>query len=76
MPASQSDRDYFARIGAIKEELHAEVARDHERMTLSERLERSWALYLARRDQVDLTGRLDDPMPFYERARQLGLYEG
>jgi hypothetical protein len=44
---SDADKAYFARIGAIKNELREEAARSHTSLSLSERLEKSWALSLA-----------------------------
>jgi len=42
----------------------------------AERLSRSWALYVAHRTTADFARRDDDPSPFYDRARKLGLYHG
>ena len=74
MRVSDKDKKYFERIGAAKAESHAEAARTHLARTLDERLARSWELYFANRDVVRDRERDDDPSPFYERARKLGLY--
>ena len=58
----------------IKEGVHAQAAADHLALSLDERLARSWALYCANRDAVNVAAREDDPSAFYERARKLGLY--
>jgi hypothetical protein len=76
MAVSNRDRQYFARIGALKEASHASAAKAHQLLSLDERLSRSWALYLAHRTTADLARRDDDPSPFYDRARRLGLYCG
>lgn len=74
MAVSDRDKQYFARIGLLKDESHATAARAHQLLSLDERLSASWALYLAHRAMADLTRRDDDPSPFYDRARKLGLY--
>lgn len=72
MSVSDRDRAYMERVGACKAESHAEAQARHLALPLEERLERSWALYLAGRDGVR-DERDDDPSPLYERARALGL---
>jgi hypothetical protein len=62
------------RIAAYKAESHAEATARHRALPLGERLQRSWALYLAGRGEAQPADRDDDPTPFYERARRLGLY--
>jgi len=62
------------RIGTYKAESHAEAKARHLALPLSERLRRSWALYLAGRKAAQPADRDDDPTPLYERARRLGLY--
>lgn len=74
MGVSERDRDYMRRIGEAKGATHAEVAAAHRALPLAERLRRSWALYLAGRAIVRDDLRDDDPTPFYDRARALGLY--
>jgi hypothetical protein len=74
MPVSERDREYFRRIGEFKAESHAEATREHLKLSLDERLARSWALYLAHKDEAQVVRRDDDPSPFYERARALGMY--
>ncbi len=63
------------RIGAHKTAAHADAAAAHRQTSAAERLKRSWALYLSMRSSVRAAdARDDDPSPFYERARALGLY--
>ena len=69
---SGRDREHFRRLGAIKAASHAEAQAAHLALPLAERLRRSWARYLAHR--AAFAGRQDDPSPFYDRARELGLY--
>jgi hypothetical protein len=73
MTVSERDQDYMSRIGAAKAASHAEALAAHRALALTERLRRSWALYLACRSTIR-DDRDDDPSPFYERARALGLY--
>ncbi|MGH7896076.1 MAG: hypothetical protein ACREQL_15495 [Candidatus Binatia bacterium] len=47
----------------------------HRTLPVGERLRRSWALYLAGRGAAHGAESGDDPSPFYERARRLGLYQ-
>jgi hypothetical protein len=60
------------RIAAAKAASHAEAATRQAALPIGERLRRSWALYMASRSTA--RPQLDDPTPFYERARALGLY--
>ena len=73
MGVSERDRDQMRRIGEYKAASHAEAQARHLALPLSERLLRSWQLS----EQCGGTvraDRADDPTPFYERARALGLY--
>jgi len=74
MGASDKERDYFRRIGAAKAASKNEAAASHQALSLDERLRRSGALYLRYRTAAH--ERTDDPSPYYERARALGLYKG
>ena len=74
MVVSDRDREYMRRIGEYKEASHREATERHLAASLEERLERSWQLYLAGRDEASLDRRDDDPTAFYDRARALGLY--
>ncbi len=74
MSAEERERDHMRRIGAYKAASHDEAAARHLSLSLSERLERSWQLYLEGRSAAALDQRDDDPSPFYEKARALGLY--
>lgn len=74
MTVSAGDREFMRRIGAAKAESHAEAAARHRALPLRERLRWSWALYLCGRSTLVAAERDDDPTPFYDRARALGLY--
>jgi hypothetical protein len=73
-PVSEADREYFRRIGRYKEESHAAAQAAHLALPPLERLRRSFAFSAQWRTRANLTARHDDPSPFYERARALGLY--
>lgn len=74
MAVSERARAFMARLaGYYKAESHAEAQARHLALPLDERLQRSWELYLAGRDTGSNRERNDDPSPFYERARALGL---
>ncbi len=75
MPVSNRDREVFRKLGEAKAEAHGDALAAHLALPLEERLERSWALYLRYRDPNE-PERDDDPTPFYDRARALGMYEG
>jgi hypothetical protein len=72
--ADERDRDHMRRIGAYKAESHREAETRHLALSLSERLAKSWQLYLEGRSAAALDRRHDDPSPFYAKARALGLY--
>lgn len=76
MAVSESDRDYMRRLAAFKEESHREAQARHLALPIEERLRRSWKLYLRFRSSVARSALDDDPTPFYDRARALGLYRG
>lgn len=63
------------RIGVYKELSHREALAEHLATSLDERLRRSWRLYQRYRHRVRRDEPKDDPTPFYDRARELGLYE-
>jgi len=69
---TEHERDYMRRVGEIKATLREEERARHRSLPIEERLERSWALYLAYRER--LPSRDEDPSRFYDRARALGLY--
>jgi hypothetical protein len=73
MGVSERDRAYMERLGAYKAASHADAFARHRALPLDERLRRSWALYEAHLE-TPASVRDDDPTPFYERARALGLY--
>ena len=70
--ASQGDRDYLRRLGEYKAEQHGAALAAHLALSPTERLARSVALM--RRWWSAARPRQDDPTPFYDRARRLGLY--
>jgi hypothetical protein len=72
---SDEDRAYFDRIARYERELARERLAQHLALTLAERLERSLALSRLHGSRA-LERANDDPSPFYERARSLGLYTG
>jgi len=74
MAVSDRDREYMRRLGELKAESHREAQERHLALPIEERLRRSWELYLRFRSTVDQSAREDDPSPFYDRARALGLY--
>jgi hypothetical protein len=73
MAVSERERAFMARVAAYKAESHAEAQAQHRALPLDERLRRSWELSLAGRERGTRRERDDDPSPFYERARALGL---
>ena len=75
MAVSDRDREVFRKLGEAKAQAHRDALAEHLALPIEERLARSWALYLRYRDSA-APPRDDDPSPFYERARALGLYEG
>lgn len=79
MSVTQQDRDYMRRIAAYKAHSHAEAAAAHAARSLTERLRESWALSqraaAVRRGAPDRAAGDPDELRFYERARQLELYE-
>jgi hypothetical protein len=72
--ASDKDREYMRRIGVYKELSHREAQAEHLAASLDERLRRSWRLYECYRHRIRSDDSNDDPTPFYDRARELGLY--
>jgi len=75
MAVSDKDREYMRRIGVYKALSHREAQADHLAASLDERFRRSWRLYRRYRHRVRRGDPTDDPAPFYERARELGLYK-
>ena len=69
---SERERDYLRRLGAHKAQAHAVATASHLALSLAERLVRSMSLMLQFRASASVGP--DDPSPFYERARRLGLY--
>lgn len=61
------------RLAEAKAASHAEATTQHLRLSPIERLRRSMALSAAHASTARLAVRVDDPSPFYERARALGL---
>ena len=73
MAVSERERAFMARVAGYKAESHAETQARHLALPIGARLQRSWELYLAGRPAGVGRDRVDDPSPFYERARALGL---
>ena len=74
MAVRDEDRAYFQRVGAIKAASHADALARHQALSITERLDRSWNLSQLHRGATRLDDHDDDPSPFYDRARALGLY--
>jgi hypothetical protein len=74
MTVSGSDRRFMERIGRYKAASHVSATARHLALPVAERLQRSWDLYRSYRSASTTRNRRDDPSPFYERARRLGLY--
>lgn len=74
MPVDEREREHLRRIGEYKADSHRDAEARHLALSLSERLARSWQLYLEGRSTAALDRRDDDPSPFYAKARALGLY--
>jgi hypothetical protein len=72
MTVSDRDRAYMRKLAAFKTASHAQARSSHLALPLSVRLQRSWQLYRAH-NAGRSPARPDDPSPFYERARALGL---
>lgn len=72
MAVSDHDRDHLRRLGEAKARSHAEVTAAHMARSAAERLAASVALM--QRHLPTTRPRDDDPTPFYDRARRLGLY--
>lgn len=66
------ERAYLERLGSYKRESHEAAHAAHLALPPAARLERSLALM--RRGPGVARPRVDDPSPFFERARRLGLY--
>jgi hypothetical protein len=71
---SERDKEYMRRIGQAEAEASAERLAEHRALSIAERLRRSLILWEQFRHSANLAGRVDDPQPFYERAKRLGLY--
>jgi hypothetical protein len=69
---SDREREHMRRLGELKARSHAAAAAAHRSLPPAERLARSIALM--RRFLGSARHRVDDPSPFYERARRLGHY--
>ncbi|KKL97763.1 hypothetical protein LCGC14_1831130 [marine sediment metagenome] len=74
MAVSSGDRSFMRRIGRYKAASHGAAAARHLALPVTDRLQRSWDLYLTYRSSQTIGTRRDDPSPFYERARRLGIY--
>jgi hypothetical protein len=72
MAVTEREREHFRRLGEEKARSHAAAAAEHLALSMDERLARS--LVLMRQFLRSAQPRDDDPSPFYDRARRLGLY--
>lgn len=70
---SEHDRDFLRRLGGFQEEGHRAAVAAHQARSPAERLR--WSIELMLRHLPSARARLDDPSPFYARARRLGLYQ-
>ncbi len=74
MPVSSRDRDYMRRLGEFQAQGAENRERAHRALSLSARLEQSMGFCRRFFSTANLAAREDDPTPFYDRARRLGLY--
>lgn len=74
MTVSERDRLYMDRIGRLKAASHAEADARHRSLSLGERLQRSWELFLAWREHTARSPSDEAPPAIHSRARALGLY--
>ena len=72
MTVSERERDHLRRLGDYKAKSHSAALSVHLALSTDERLARSIALM--RRFLATTAPRRDDPSPFFDRARRLGLY--
>ena len=72
MTVSERERDHLRRLGSYKAESHGAALSAHLALSPAERLARSVAL-MRRFFSTTARGH-DDPSPFFDRARRLGLY--
>lgn len=75
MSVSDDDREYMRRIGVYKALSHREAQAEHLALPLDERFRRSLRLSQRYRHRLPRDESQDEPTPFYDRARALGLYE-
>ncbi len=73
MAVSLGDKEHMRKVGRFKAESHGAAQSKHQLTPLSERLSRSWDLYVSMREHVSGALRQDDPSGFYVRARELRL---
>jgi hypothetical protein len=74
MTVSRRNREHMATLGALQGEGAAARHAEHLALDLDERLAQSFALARRFWSEARRDARTDDPSPFYERARALGLY--
>jgi hypothetical protein len=74
MTVSERDIEYMQRLGRFQEEGRRERMSRHASLSPEERLSRSLEMSQAYLGQARVKFPNDDPTPFYDRARQLGLY--
>ena len=61
-------------LGEFQEAGRQARTRSHRQLSVHSRLLRSLDLAMRFLPHVDVGRRVDDPSPFYQRARDLGLY--
>ncbi len=74
MTVGERDLEYMRRLGRFQEEGRRERVRQHASLSPEERLARSLQMSRMYLSRARVEDRHDDPTPFYDRARQLGLY--
>ncbi|MBT6275518.1 MAG: hypothetical protein HOI95_15455 [Chromatiales bacterium] len=75
MKVNAADKAYMQRLGEYKLISRTQASEAHLSQGVGARLQASWRLWLRYRGRFDERSRVDDPSPFYQRARQLGFYE-
>ncbi len=74
MTVSERDLEYMRRLGRFQAEGRRKRAQYHAGLSPRERLAHSLEMSLLYLSRTRVEIRQDDPTPFYDRARRLGLY--
>ena len=74
--ASEWDRAYMRRLGRYKHESHEQARLEHLACAPNDRLASGFMMWAWAAKAPTWSFRVDDPSPFYERAKQLGFYRG